>query len=342
MNDQPNNDDLDGLLRRWASSERQATVPRTASPALFTARRRPIMAIAVGVLSVIAVVAVSLVAAGIRTRSQPAPTAGMPAGGYTADYDRLVLHEGDTVQATVNVIVGPDGAVRFCDPRVSIAVAGPTHPTPPACGRPIPAVGFDAARLADRNRQDGYLTGKASVVAQWKGGRLTVRSQSAPPPEPSADFPLVPCAAPEGGWPPGPSSSGPLTAVTTYEKSYPGSVIEPALLRDARGNRIVYVLTRSPTGPIARALSATYGKSVCVKRSQYSRVQLDAACRALLPSGGHTWFSQSTGGACDAFTARAQLQVRVELTWVTQAVADRVKAQPSGIAALQPWLVPTR
>jgi hypothetical protein len=128
-----------------------------------------------------------------------------------------------------------------------------------------------------------------------------------------------------------------MNPVFAYGRAHPGSVLEPALLRDAHGHAVAYVLTSDDPAPIAAALAKSYGESVCVRRSLHTRAQLDAACQVMLPPDPGPHLVQ---GACDALDSHAQLHVDVYTTWIVQTEVNLAAAQPTGLVRLSAWLEP--
>jgi hypothetical protein len=127
------------------------------------------------------------------------PASESPHAG-THPASALLVHDGDTVEATGRVIAAPNAPVKFCAPAPQAIAAGDG---PPDCLFWVEARGVDLDALADRSVIDGVVVGMATLRGTWQSRVLTVTSQ--PPPATSSTMVVpserrLPCDPPPGGW----------------------------------------------------------------------------------------------------------------------------------------------
>ena len=288
-------DRIDGLLRAWGVRVRademvRLTAATTDSAAEFLdvgallspegkrrAHRRLVPA-------VVAACSVALIAAAtVMPRLLPdrhhGGTAGMTKPAAT-DYDALILRESDRVSAYGLVVAAPGTAVQFC-PDPIIADTGPS-PAAVRCLGGVTVTGVHLDELRNRQLRDRIVTGTATLSGIWHDGHLRVTAQNADHITPVDPPPLVPCADAAGG-----SlsylhaGSLDISAFDSYRRSHPGSVLDPQVLRDAAGHRILYVLATTDPVKVKAALAKSFGDRTCVVRSRYTQTQVDSAARII-------------------------------------------------------------
>jgi hypothetical protein len=124
----------------------------------------------------------------------------------------LIVHDGDAVEVTGQVIAAPGDPVVFCppfsstsDPQLSDLRPGrtpsPEKPPAPTCpaALAVTLTGVDLDRLSSPVMVDGTRAGRATLRGSWHGRSIDVTEQAAPKQAtPGPDG--VPCPAPAGGW----------------------------------------------------------------------------------------------------------------------------------------------
>jgi hypothetical protein len=250
-------------------------------------------------------------------------------------YSDLVLHDGDRLSFTGEVIAIPHKPVQMCAPGPF--TGDDPKPLEP-CELGVIVQGLDTRKLSQRQVVAGGITGFASVEGVWRNNAVTVTAQHPErreqPPSDLTD--AVPCAAPHGGWPR--SDRNDVDAIVAYGRAHPGSIVLPALLHPSAHHVVAYALTSGDPGPVERALRTAYGRSLCVQRSDYSTVQLHAAESAfssLMSRAGSVIYMSG-----EPLDARQQPYVDVGLVRVTPALAALAARQPAGLVHLEPWLRP--
>ncbi len=221
------NDDVDRLLTeagaRWRADQPAPPEPDLSRLDAHRARRWPAIAAAAAGVAVVASGAVILAG---NPHSRPSPGSAVAGGDATAvDPATLVVHDGDLVEATGQVIAAPGKPVVYCAPHAETAIGYlPGHEPAPTCqeGLAVTLVGVDLDRLSDARTVKGVRVGQATLRGTWQERTITVTEQSPPghpqyrstgPPE------KPPCAAPPGGWQPGELSG--LDALDGYLNQHP-------------------------------------------------------------------------------------------------------------------------
>jgi hypothetical protein len=342
-------DQVDQRLREWGRAER-GHAPTIAMPDLSTARRPRLPVVLTTAAAVVVVLAVAAAVVVIRSRSH-APT--QPASGsspntaYSPDTSRLVLHDGDTVTASGDVLSLPGKPVRFCDPNVAVATVATGPNASFACGPSIVVSGVDLTKLSRRRELRGQVSGEATLTGVYRNQTITVTQQRPyvrrSSPDLSPDHP--PCSAPPGGWPRGSRDENlPFGAVSRYKRAHPGAIVMDAMLRASAYQVLVYVLTSGEPAPVRDALAPKYGKRLCVVRSQYTHDQIRAAYRLVTSAmhGGAALTSPTIAGGPGLNPSDEQPMLDAEVPLLSQSFADAIDAQPAGLVQVNVWLAPHR
>lgn len=338
----PNGDsEVDTTLRNWAHGARQAT--SAPDPPDFGAlpSREPKKQRWVVAASVVAVVAVAGgVAAyeGQRSDNAGVSATARPGDVVSGNASSFVLHDGDTVRGQGGILAVPGRPVRFCAPRI-VADSGSTGGKAPRNCPGVTVTGVDLTNLASRQVQDGVITGEAELTGTYRHGSIAVTSQLATTGTPDFFHDYVPCSAPPGGWGHSDPNSGPALH---YQKQHPGTVIEVALLRPARHQVLMYVLTAGDPGPVRSALTPAYGRNLCVQQSRYSQAQIHDARHVVGSTMSnhptlYTPYAVGTGLAPDA-----QVAVDVSVPILDAHTAHLIDSAAPGLVHVDLWLRPIR
>ena len=163
-------------------------------------RARWPVVVAAGAGTLVVLVAVVLVVN--RPPDTPQEVAAPPVASGAADPAAMVVDDGDTVEASGQVIAAPGKPARFCAP-VPVPAIGRID-APPACSPGIDVTGLDPAKLTDVTVVKGVTVGQARLRGTWRAGVLEVTEQGPPVPPTAVEFDdTVPCPTPKGGWKPG-------------------------------------------------------------------------------------------------------------------------------------------
>jgi hypothetical protein len=188
-----------------------------------------------------------------------APRASSSAAG-------LVVHDGDTVEASGAVLLLPGQKPRFCAPA-PVTAEGTVGGAPKRCEMGVDLDGLDATKLGP--------DGRTLLRGTLRGGVLQVSGQGPGRPEPTETFDWqVPCPAPAGGWKSGerPDDNGLHELI--YDEhpdwfrdlrvTYPDG--EPGSSTDGPTPRTVFVIEIvTPDHDAAeRAVRSRYTGNICV------------------------------------------------------------------------------
>ncbi|UQX88477.1 hypothetical protein M6D93_00380 [Jatrophihabitans telluris] len=276
--------------------------------------------------------------------SSAAPTD--PTQRTRADYRALILHDGQSVTATGEVVSVPGHPVRWCAPAAEAATgtAGPPQPAK-YCPIGVDLHGANLDQLTGRLAVGGTIAGTARISGRYAAGAVTVTSQSRVPAYglvPSSRFDIPPCPAPAGGWPRG----GPinladdLRAATSYQERHPADVVQVAILRPSRTAVVAYVLTAGHPSAADAALRPTYGDRLCTHTSPYSRAEIDSAQKAFAPPTEGAFPGSGLYATGQGLTRDGSPVIDVQLAFVTEQLARIAESQPRGLVELNAWLVP--
>lgn len=276
---------------------------------------------------------------GARGPARPAaptsPTSPVPPAA-------LVLRDGVTVHGSGTVLARPGHPVRFCAPVVVPLPTLPRGAEPVPCDIGVDVTGIDLSAVTDRQEDHGTVTGLAAMTGVYRRGTLAVTQQGPPDPYPGSTPDHVPCPAPPGGWAHGPADENlDLSLFEHYLKRHPGAIVFMAQLRPSRTQVVRYALTAGDPAPVRAALQAESGgdRRLCMTQSRWTAAQKDAAQRAFDPSGPRNLHA-GIWGVGRGLRRDAQEVVIVDLAYVTDELAARAEAFPSGLIEFHPWLAP--
>lgn len=307
--------------------------------------RWPVVA-AAGIGTLVALVAVVLVAN--RQTGNPEAAPPPPVASGSAEPDALVVHDGDEVEASGQVLVTPGKPARFCAPAPVPAIGRPPGEAP-TCAIGVDATGVDTAKLTGATLVNGVTVGQAKLRGTWRAGTLHVTGHGAPEPDrPASVDDSVPCPRPAGGWKAGDEDRNALHEYvntqhpdrfralrTGWPDGFPTGATDgpqpPQVL-------VVEVVAGDPAAE-ERQLRTLFTGNLCVisspgrpsiARQQQLRDQVTAVLHPLMndPTNGIYTLSGD-----DVFT--------VELVLLTPAVHDKLRPAGLDLLRLEPWLRPT-
>jgi hypothetical protein len=310
-------------------------------------RRWPVVA-AAGIGTLVALVAVVLVV------NRPADTpeeAAPPVTTGQADQAALVVDDGDTVEASGQVLVTPGKPARFCAPAPVPAIGRPPGEKP-TCAIGVDVTGVDPAKLTEAGVVNGVTVGRAKLTGVWNAGTLRVTAQGAPAnqAQPMLADDGVPCPAPAGGWK---RDGGEADRNTMHEYIYDQ---HPDRFRPMRvgwpegfptgatdgpqpPQVLVVEVVSGDTAAEERQLRKLFTGNLCVlaapgkpsiARQQQLRDQVSAAITPLMNDPAYGVYSM---GGDDVFT--------LEFVMLTPALYDKLRAVGLDLLRLEPWLRPT-
>jgi hypothetical protein len=284
-------------------------------------------AAAVAVLVVVGVVLANL--GGPGDSFSLASSATIPSG-HAAD---AVVRDGDTVRGSGLVVAVPGQPVRFCAP---VATGGST----PLSGCPVGVrvTGVDLSRLTSIDHDRGTVNGMATLTGSYRAGTIAVTDQS---PyhlrkyDPYDDQP--PCGEPDGGWPKGEVNPD---AASSYRSRNRDTVELVAIMRPAKGESVLYVVTDGDPTAAGNALLPVYGKALCAVRGKYTTRQIETA-RAMLDRHVGSGLTKADSAGGPTIDRQGRVQVTADVPVIDDAFAKDVDAQPAGLVQLTVWLRPT-
>ena len=342
-------EDLDRQLHEWGRAERDRA-PAIAVPALAEPHRsRARLLTAAAVLLVFALAGIVLLVRSRSDSSDQATSGPSSNTAYSPETGRLVLHDGDTVTASGNVVSVPGKPVRFCDPNVAERGSGSSDPTAnfANCSIGIDVSGVDLSKLTHRRELNGQVVGGATLTGVYRNQTITVTQQG-----PAArEQPLLfnddhpPCVAPSGGWPHGRADANlPFGPVERYKRTHRDAIVFEATLRPSATQALIYLVTSGDPAPVRDALTATYGQRLCVIKSRYTNQQIETAYHAVTdPMGGRPSLTTPTGAGGPTLNPMTiQPMVEADVPVLSQSLADAIDAQPAGLVQVTVWLAPHR
>lgn len=292
MNDEAFDRELERAIRAEAYRPPMTLDTETLDARLATddiAPRRSGLRVAFGSVAAAAVVLGAIVVVG--ELSMRLPKTGQEVAGASNTPGRqgspTVVSEGDTVVASGNVLLSRDAEDPvLCRLGPVLSKMGAS----PSCSSVQVAVSrLDPTTLPGWRRQgDVSVSDPVTLTGLWRDGKLEVSnavSSQAPPylPDPG----VVPCAAPDTGWPGDgdpdamEAASGRLSAeVDARPELYSG--IWGAWIGTARsGPRAVVVGTVGDVAAASATLAGIYPFNLCVIKATYSRSELEALAEQL-------------------------------------------------------------
>jgi hypothetical protein len=302
------------------------------------ASRRSVLAVAASVVVVLGVAtAVAVVA-----RSLP-PGHGQLAAGRP---DRLIVRDGDTVEAVGQVIATSGQPAVFCpdDYLYPASLDG----LPPSCEPDgLIVTDVDLNILSGRSVDKNTIIGWAKLRGVYRAGTLTVSQQKAESPTRSpAPFPYEspPCAAPPGGWKGHPDNNAigdyirlhadRFNYLTGFVYSYPPNAKwDPVYI----GYHEWVIVVGVSSGNVARAqqeLQRRFGPNVCAVPIALSSAQILAAQHAITP------LEKDRSNHIYMTAAHAFQPVSVKLTVLTERLYAKFPRAVLTAIQLDPWLRP--
>jgi hypothetical protein len=283
-------------------------------------------------------------AATVAVAGAAAVAVAVVSGGGASPRARLLPGDGATSAsqlygATGRVVSVPGRPVRFCAPVGSDLVLRIPTPPPAYCDFGVDVVGVDLARLTARREAQGAIEGEAALTGTLANGVLhVVRQSEALPPEGPRTYDTPPCPEPAGGWPTGATDANlDLTAMQTYASAHPDQVVEVAFLRPSSRQVLAYVLTTGDVQQAENALRPSYGKSLCVFSSRFTKAQQLAARADPAFAGGPR---TQVYGSGDGLGRDGQIESYVSATILTPELEAAVARHPKGLVRLDLFLNP--
>lgn len=105
----------------------------------------------------------------------------------------------------------------------------------------------------------------------------------------------------------------------------------------------MYILTAGDPDPVRSALTALYGRNLCVQRSRYSQAQIDQARRVTLSTMSNNpslYTADDAGGVGLAGDAQPLVDMRVPI--LDARTARLIDSCAPGLAHVDLWLRPIR
>ncbi|WP_432948290.1 hypothetical protein ACQPXM_13315 [Kribbella sp. CA-253562] len=200
----------------------------------------------------------------------------------------LIVHDGDAVEVTGQVIAAPGDAVVFCppvastaDPQLSVLRPGkspsPVRPPAPTCpaALAVTLTGVDLDRLSSPVSVDGTRAGRATLRGIWHGRSIDVTEQAEPKqatPHPDG----VPCPAPAGGWKADDGNTvRTRNALASYVRARPERFADiragyPDTTSSGNVSVMVVPVVSGELDSTQRELEAVYEGNLCVTRGVLS------------------------------------------------------------------------
>jgi hypothetical protein len=252
------------------------------------------------------------------------------------DVDGLVVRDGDRVAATGRLVRNDRG--DWFEPALWIAEPGGlerrVRPVWPGAVR---VAGADFGAVTARFEQDGSVEGWAAVTGTWSADQLRVERQDEPVPKPAVSSRWVtpPCPAPEGGWP-ATERRGDIELSYDLGDLTITSAVTAVTLFHSGQNQAVLVVAAADVAAVEAQLRPQLGESLCVVPSRWTQVQLDVVHHHL-DQRWQQWYLLRLG---PQHGEDGQAHIAASLVRVLPEIASWAAALPSGLVALDPWLIP--
>ncbi|HYU03226.1 MAG TPA: hypothetical protein VEL02_05205 [Jatrophihabitantaceae bacterium] len=332
-------DDIEQVLHRagerWRADQPPALEPDLPLPE--RSRRQRLIPLIASAAAVLAVVAGALA---VRTVADHRPD--RPATGPAS----LILHDGDTAEASGIVIATAGHPVQFC-PTLPIADIG-RQTTPPTCGGfQIIVTGVDLDRLPYRKVVGDMITGSALLRGIYRDGALHVTSQGAPVPPTARGLPDVlkttPCEPPAGGWKgnPDPDAIGAYLdahadRLNGMGINYPTSAVWDPKNIDYSTSVVVVGVSSGDVDQAQAELRARFGGNICAvpvafSAAEQARVEKTVGQMSKIPRNGIYGTGSGIFGS-----------VPVQVTVLTQSRFDALSKVGLDELSLDVWLKPVR
>ncbi len=302
-------------------------------------RRRVAVATAAVVTGVLLVVPLVLARPdrGDATFARPAGARDVLASG--------VILDGDHAEASGRVVAVPGVATRFCAPSVTVASRRPGPWSPEPCPLGVDVAGVDLLSLTRRHTERGITEGYATLRGVYRGGRLTVTSQSA---EADAETQLAragqlagavdrtspPCPTPSDGWTRIGENIPGTGTLQRYDAAHPGVLISRVLFRPTPPTMVQVLVVDDPAA--LRDVLGADADAWCITRSRFSGAQVDSAWRdagSVMRTPSNRVFAASREAGSDA-----QVTLAIDTVQLTDDLLALVRRHPPGLVRIDPWL----
>ena len=187
-----------------------------------------------------------------------------------------------------------------------------------------------------RFEQDGLVEGWAAVTGTWSGEQLRAERQDPPVRHPAAHprWAAPPCPPPPRGWPVTERRGDIELSYDLGDLADTGAATARTLFHPGPDQAVLVIAAADPAAVEAR-LRPQLGASLCVVPSRWTKDQLDAV-RDHLYQHWQQWnllqFGPRHGEDGQPYIAACLGRVLPEIAaWAT--------SLPSGILALEPWLI---
>lgn len=246
------------------------------------------------------------------------------------------MRDGDRAAATGRLVRNDLG--DWFEPAFPIAEPGGVERRVRSVWRgAVRVVGADFDAVADRFERDGVVEGWATVTGAWSGGQLQVERQDAPIPQPAAHARWVrpPCPLPDGGWPATRRRGDVELSYDLGDLADTGAAVAVTVFHPSR-SQAVLVVAAADLAAVEARLRPQLGRSLCVVPSRWTTDQLDSV-RDHLQRRWQSWGLYQLGAQ---HAEDGQAYIAARLVRVRPEIADWAASLPSGIVALEPWLIP--
>jgi hypothetical protein len=342
-------DPIDDMLtdagRQWRAGQPEPPEPDTARWSARPSRSRrflPVLA-AAAVTVAVAGTAVVLASRPDRTGDPNRTYPGLTDPVAAAAAETLVVRDGDTVQASGDVLSLPGEPVRFCAPA-PIPLSGGGGPEA-TCRFSVPVTGVDLAALTNATSRNGVREGSAQLTGVWRSGTLTVtrqepleiRTPESPAPE------TAPCAAPRNGWLPNPEPSGGDPHLTEafvdyLERQHPEKFRPRRMVHPGDAQVLVIEVVEGDVDQARHDLEQRYTGNLCV---------LDALGRPSLADQRRIFntVGEAVGRLMDdrsngIYSSSNDDTVRPEMVILTPQLYDKLARIGFAVIEPRPWLRP--
>ena len=254
----------------------------------------------------LAAASVAVVAAGViavlpspktPTAQAPATTTGAPATtaenartpqAFAQGNDEFLVHPGDKVQVSGQIIAAPGKTPVFCPPLAVHAIGYPPGKEPaPSCPDDfaVKLNGLDLDKVPGIKTVKGVRVGTAAVTGIWRGGAIDVEEQSAEKQLPYPAQTELQCPVPPGGWTSKPSNIS-STAVTTFLAAHAAQIDGPIFRYPngtSRGAPVVMLIgiAHGDAAVFREAFEKVYQGNYCVVPVLLSRSDNERISNAL-------------------------------------------------------------
>jgi hypothetical protein len=351
--------DIDALLRRAGADWRQQQPPPP-EPDLSRARelgrrsRRWLLpAVAAASIAVVVLTLTFMV-----TRPGTEPTNPVGQGPQQSSASDLIVHDGDTVEVTGQVIAVPGQAVVFCppyasarDPEIPVPRPGET-PAPEATSSAatcpaklaVTLTGVDLERLSSPATVQHTRTGQATLRGTWHGRSIDVTEQTAPRQATPVSNDAVPCPAPADGWKvDNLDRAEERNALDAYVKARPerfsnGRIAYVDTPSNRKATVMVIPVASGDLDATQRELEAFYQGNMCITRGVLSIAESRRVAERVV-----ALINDNTGASVSGVSESTRTgQVRVNLFMVTEQALEQFSEIGLDKLELNPVVRPAR